>query len=350
MTEKSKASTLQAGSMDTMAIHTREQELSKRSTLRELAEPAALLAVLLLLIGIFTFLNPRFASVENMRNVLDQASIPMIIAVGVTLVILLGSIDLSVEGVMGASAMVFVLLSANTRGGTDFGIMSLLAAIATGVALGMLSGFVLTKIKVPSFVVTLGMWFVGLGVATLLYGTETIPFLTNEDVSGWSSALTLGLPNSFWAATFFVVLGVMVTSITRLGRVILAIGNNESIARTSGVRVDRIKIVVFAIAGGLSAVAGIIAAIKLGSGSPSVGVGNLFVAIPAVVIGGTALAGGKGGVLRTALGVLILTILNNGLILAGVSPNFQQGIAGSILIAAIVFAAISQRDRMRIAK
>jgi len=339
-----------SSSVDTTMIRTREQELSRRSKIRELAEPVALLVVLGVLVAVFTFLNPRFASVENMRNVLDQASIPMIIAVGVTLVILLGSIDLSVEGVMGASAMVFVLLSANTRAETDYGLLAPLAAISAGVALGALSGFVLTKIRVPSFVVTLGMWFVGLGVATLLYGTETIPFLANEEVSGWSSTLTLGLPNSFWAAVLIVVLGVVVMNISRFGRVIMAIGNNESIARTSGVRVDRIKIAVFAIAGALSAIAGIIAAIKLGSGSPSVGVGNLFVAIPAVVIGGTALAGGKGGVLRTALGVMILTVLNNGLILAGVSPNFQQGIAGTILIAAIVFAAYSQRDRLRIAK
>lgn len=337
-------------SLDTTAIRTREAEISKRSSLKSLAEPGALLTALLVLIVIFSFLNPRFASIENIRNVLDQASLPLIIGVGATLVILLGSIDLSVEGIMGSSAMVFVLLSANTRSETDFGIVAILAAIAAGIIFGILNGSIVTKIKVPSFVVTLGMWFVGLGVATVLYGTESIPFLTNKELSGWSSQLSLGLPNSFWLAVVVVLLGAILLAVTRLGRLVLAVGNNETIAKNNGVSVDRIKITIFAIAGALSAVAGIIAAIKLGSGSPSVGVGNLFVTIPAVVIGGTALAGGKGGVLRTALGVMILTVLNNGLILAGVSPNFQQGISGTILIVAIVFAAWSQRDRLRIAK
>ena len=194
------------------------------------------------------------------------------------------------------------------------------------------------------------MWFVGLGVATVMYGTDSIPFLTDNKVSGWGSQLTFGVPNSFLTAVVAVVFGIILLSVTRLGRSVLAVGNNEVIARNGGLKVDRVKITIFAIAGGLSAIAGIIACIKLGSGSPSVGLGSLFITIPAVVIGGTSLGGGKGGILRTTLGVILLTVLNNGLILAGVSPNFQSGIAGAILIVAIVFAAWSQRDRLRIAK
>ncbi len=324
--------------------------ISNRINWRRLAEPSALIATLFALIIIFSILNPRFASVENLRNLMDQAALPLIIGVGATLVILLGSIDLSIEGIMGSAGLAFVLLSANSRSESDFGLLALLAALLTGIIFGLLNGLIVTKVKVPSFVVTLGMWFVGLGFATVLYGTETIPVLTNPEVSSWSSTLTFGAPNSFWAAVFVVILGVITLILTKTGRSIMAIGNNEVIARNSGIRVDRIKITVFALAGLLSAVAGIIAAIKLGSGSPSVGLGSLFITIPAVVIGGTALAGGKGGVLRTALGVLLLTVLNNGLILAGVSPSFQSGLAGAILIAAIVFAAWSQRDRLRIAK
>ncbi len=324
--------------------------ISNRINWRRLAEPSALIATLFALIIIFSILNPRFASLENLRNLMDQAALPLIIGVGATLVILLGSIDLSIEGIMGSAGLAFVLLSANSRSDSDFGLLALLAALLTGIIFGLINGLIVTKVKVPSFVVTLGMWFVGLGFATVLYGTETIPVLSNPEVSGWSSTLTLGIPNSFWAAIFVVVLGVITLILTKTGRSIMAIGNNEIIARNSGIRVDRIKITVFALAGLLSAIAGVIAAIKLGSGSPSVGLGSLFITIPAVVIGGTALAGGKGGVLRTALGVLLLTVLNNGLILAGVSPSFQSGLAGAILIAAIVFAAWSQRDRLRIAK
>ena len=337
-------------SVDTAMIRIRENELSKRINWRRLAEPSALITTLFALILVFSILNPRFASVENLRNLMDQAALPLIIGVGATLVILLGSIDLSIEGIMGSAGLTFVLLSANSRSESDFGILALLAALVTGIIFGLINGLIVTKVKVPSFVVTLGMWFVGLGFATVLYGTETIPVLSNPEVSGWSSTLTFGVPNSFWAAVFVVFLGVVTLILTKTGRSIMAIGNNEVIARNSGISVDRIKITVFAIAGLLSAVAGIIAAIKLGSGSPSVGQGSLFITIPAVVIGGTALSGGKGGVLSTALGVLLLTVLNNGLILAGVSPSFQSGLAGAILIAAIVFAAWSQRDRLRIAK
>lgn len=336
--------------VDTAMIRVREREIAKPINWKRLAEPSSLIATLFALITIFAVLNPRFISVENLRNLLDQAALPLILGVGATLVILLGSIDLSIEGIMGSAAMTFVLLSANTRDSSDFGLLAILAAIVVGIIFGLLNGSIVTKVKVPSFVVTLGMWFVGLGVATVLYGTETIPFLTNKDLSSWSSTLSAGLPNSFWAAVVVVFLGIAFVGLTKTGRSVMAIGNNEVIARSAGLRVDRIKLAVFAIAGALSAVAGIIAAIKLGSGSPSVGLGSLFITIPAVVIGGTALAGGKGGVLSTTLGVFILTILNNGLILAGVSPNFQSGIAGAILIGAIVISAASQRDRLRIAK
>lgn len=346
-------------SVDTTVIRLRERHINKVAVLKKLTEPLALIATLVVLSVIFTILNPRFATPENFVNLLNQASLPLILGVGATLVILLGSIDLSIEGVMGASAMAFVLLSANTRGAgalghetanEGFGLLAVVVGVLVGVIFGSASGALVTKARVPSFVVTLGMWFFGLGFATVLFGTETIPFLSDPDVSGWASALTAGIPNSFWAAVVVVALGSAVLGLTRIGRSVLAIGNNESIAKNSGLKVDRIKIMIFALAGGLSGIGGIIAAIKLGSGSPQVGLGTLFTVIPAVVIGGTSLGGGRGGIMRTALAVLLLTVLNNGLILAGVSPNYQSGIAGAIVIAAIIFAASSQRDRLRIAK
>jgi len=130
----------------------------------------------------------------------------------------------------------------------------------------------------------------------------------------------------------------------------MAIGNNESIAKTTGLKINRVKIAIFTFAGALTGIAGIIAAIQLGSGSPDVGKGSLFVSVPAVVIGGTSLAGGRGGVLRTVLGVFLLTILNDGLIVVGVSANYQSGVAGVILIFAIVFALWSQRDKLGVSK
>ncbi len=309
------------------------------------------LGALVVLIGVFAALNPStFLTLANTRTVLDQASLPLIIGVGATLVILMGSIDLSVEGVMGAAGMTFVLLSANSRDTLDLGPWAIVVALGVGMGLGALSGLIHTRLKVPSFIVTLGVWFVGLGIATVLFGESAIPFLPDGGLKTWPSDRTLGLPNSFVLAALVVLAGVLVTGYTRFGRFAYAIGNSEEIARDNGVPVGRYKLYVFVAAGACSALAGVLATLQLGAGSATVGIGTLFVTIAAVVIGGTSLGGGKGGVLRTALGVMLLTILNNGLILSGVSPNIQSAVSGAVLVVAIVAAAWPNRGRLRIVK
>ena len=320
----------------------------RRVDLKSVGELAAFVVIVL----VFWALNPdTFVTAKNAQTILNQAALPLIIAVGATFVILMGSIDLSVEGVMGAAGMSFVLMSANSRGSHDYGVVTaLVVAVLVGAVLGLASGVIHTKLKVPSFIVTLGVWYVGLGIATLLFGTEQIPFLTDDGLKAWPSRVTLGLPNSFWLAVLIVVVGAAVARYTRLGRSAYAIGNSEPIALSNGVAVGRNKVVIFVIAGACSALAGVLASIQLGAGSATVGIGSLFLTIAAVVIGGTALSGGKGGVLRSALGVLLLTTLNNGLILSGVSPNIQSGVSGAILVAAIVVAAWPHRGRLRVSK
>lgn len=306
--------------------------------------------MLAVVIVVFSLLNSRFASIENLRNILVQASIPLIVVVGASLVILMGSIDLSVQGVMGAAGMAWILMSPNARGGADLGAWAWVIALGIGLFLGLLSGVIFTKFRVPSFVVTLGTWNIGVGVATILYGDSMLPSLTSVALEQWPTRLTLGLPNSFWVAAIVVLFGALLIGFTHLGRGILAIGNNEPTALVNGIPVMRIKIVAFAIAGLLSGLAGILATMELGSGSPGVGQGQLFTVIPAAVIGGTALSGGEGGMLRSALGVLLLIILNNGLVLAGVAPEYQSGVFGMILVVAIVAVAWSERDRLRVTK
>ena len=312
--------------------------------------PLGLIVAMAVLIVVFSVLNPRFGSLENLQNLLYQASVPLIIVVGTTLVIQMGSIDLSPEGVMGASGMTWILLSPNSRTALDYGAEAWVIALGLGLFLGLLTGVIYAKLKVPSFVVSLGTWYVGLGIAILLYGNGLLPSLTNEAVARWPSRLTLGLPNAFWLAALVLAAGVLISHYTRMGRGIMAIGNNETIARGSGMSVDRIKIAAFAIAGLLSGLAGILATMQLGSGSSDIGYGQLFIVIPAAVIAGTALGGGEGGVIHSALGVLLLILLNNGLVLAGVDPDYQSGVFGAILIAAIVAVAWPQRDRLKVAK
>jgi ribose transport system permease protein len=321
--------------------------LRRRVELKSVGEVGALVVIII----VFAVLNPgTFATIKNLQTILDQAAVPLIVGVGATMVILMGSIDLSVEGVMGAAGMTFVLLSANSRDTVDLGFLAVVVAILVGMALGLLSGLIHTRIKVPSFIVTLGVWYIGLGVATLLFGQAAIPTLNSESLKLWPSRHTLGLPRSFVLALVIIILGILITRFTRLGRNTYAIGNNEAIARDNGVPVARYKLYVFVLAGAASALAGVIGSMQLGTGSVTVGIGTLFLTIAAVVIGGTSLGGGKGGIARTVLGVFLLTTLNNGLILSGVSPNIQSAVSGAVLIAAIVVAAWPYRSRLRIVK
>lgn len=326
------------------------QASSRRSLLKSLTEPLSLLGALIVLVIIFSVLNPRFASLENLQNLLNQASLPLIIGIGATFVILIGSIDLSVEGVMAATGVTFVLMSANSRGGADLGIWAWLVPLALGTALGLASGLLYTKARIPSFLVTLGMWFVGLGIATVLYGTDAYPELSNDALTVWPATITWGLPNVFWVALILMIIAALTLRYTRFGRATLAIGNNEDIARSNGMPVTKHKIVIFIVAGVLSGLAGILAVMQMGGTSNNIGDGYLFITIPAVVIGGTALSGGKGGMLRTLLGIMLLMVLKNGLILAGVSPNFEEMVSGAILVIAIIAVAWSQRGRLRIEK
>lgn len=306
---------------------------------------------LALLVVIFAVLNPdSFPTVVNLQTILDQASTPLIIGVGATLVILLGCIDLSVEGLMSACGLTFVLLSANSRTDSDLGLWAIGVGVLAGALLGLANGLVHTVLKIPSFIVTLGMGFVGFGIATLLFGNEQLPFLADGGIKGWPTEKLLGLTHSFWLAALVVAIGVVVSRYTRLGRYTYAIGNNEHIARDNGVAVARYKVAVFTVAGACSGLAGVLATMQLGSAPARVGIGMLFLTIAAVVIGGTSLGGGKGGILRTTVGVLMLTVINNGLIHSGVSPNVQTAVSGGVLVVAIVMASWPHRSRLRIMK
>ena len=306
---------------------------------------------LVLLIIIFAVINPdSFPTVLNLQTVLDQASTPLIVGVGATLVILLGCIDLSVEGVMSSCGLVFVLLSANSRTSADLGMWAIVIGVLLGALLGLANGLVHTLFKIPSFIVTLGMGFVGFGIATLVFGSEQLPFLADGGIKEWPTEKFLGLTRSFWLAAAVVVIGVIVSRYTRLGRYTYAIGNNEHIARDSGVAVARYKVAVFAVAGACSGLAGVLTMMQLGSAPARIGIGVLFLTIAAVVIGGTSLGGGTGGILRTTVGVLMLTVINNGLIHSGVSPNVQTAVSGGVLVVAIIMASWPHRSRLRIMK
>ena len=309
------------------------------------------IAILLALILLFSALNPgAFPTVTNLNTILNNAAIPAVIGVGSSFVVLTGRIDLSIEGVMGAAGMIFVLLSANSRGTTDLGWLAYVLALGAGGIIGAATGLIHAWLKVPSFIVSLGIWYVGLGIAAVLFGYDMIPFLSNDAAVAWPSQTPLGVPNSFILALVVVALGFAVERYTRLGRFAYAIGNNEAVARVTGIPVARCVVILFALAGVCSALAGVMGSLALGAGAANVGVGMLFLTLAAMVIGGTPLSGGKGGVVRTLVGVLILSTLYNGLILAGVDPSIQSGVSGLVLVAAVITAGWSQRNRLRVFK
>ncbi len=328
----------------------RARSLGTRHRLGSLKGLGSWVATIVAVVIVFSLLNHRFASLENLRNILEQASVPFIIVVGTSFVILMGSIDLSVQGVMAATGMAWVLLVPNARSEYDLGAGAWVVALAAGLLLGLLTGVIYTKFRVPSFVVTLGTWNIGLGIATILYGDDLLPSITSEALAQWPTRMTLGLPNCFWLAAAVVAAGAALIHFTHLGREMLAIGDNEPMAVVNGIRVAHVKIAAFGLAGLTSGLAGILATMELGSGSPGVGAGQLFTVIPAAVIGGTALSGGEGGILRSAMGVLLLIVLNNGLVLAGVQPEYQSGVFGAVLLLTIIVVAWPKRDRLRIAK
>ncbi|WP_349039108.1 ABC transporter permease [Pseudotabrizicola sp. 4114] len=291
-----------------------------------------------------TFLTPT-----NLRTILDQSAVPVIIVCGLTFVILIGSIDLSTEGVLAASSLTFVLLSSNSRNAIDLGIGAFWVALGVGALFGLLSGLLQTRLRIPSFMVSLGLWFIGLGVGTVLYGSD-VPVLTSEESRNWVSASNLGVSNAVLLAAFMVAVSWIISGYTRMGRFAYAIGTNEAIARLNSIPVGRYKVLIFVYAGFCISVAAIIASCRLGVGTPDVGSGQLFLTTAAVIVGGTPLSGGRGGILQSVCGVFLLIVISNGLILIGASPITQQAMSGLIIVTAVVLTGYRQRDLLRVVK
>ncbi|MDZ5662662.1 ABC transporter permease [Nocardioides sp. S-58] len=312
---------------------------------RDAGPPIALVVI----VGIFSVLSPDFRTVGNVQNILDAAAVLAVVTCGISFVLMMGSIDLSVPGVMGASAIAVALLVANNRNGNDWGLLGVLVAVLLGSALGCLSGMALVTLKVPSFMTTLGVSAVGLGVATLLF-SGVQPNISDEMLRSWAVSRFLGLAYLTWIAVGCVLVGWLVQRYSRLGRYAYAIGGAEEVLSLSGVKVAPYKVAVFTLAGSFYGLAGVLVTSQLSAGLVQAGKGYDFAAITAAVVGGTLLTGGRGGVLHSAVGVLLVTVLTNGLVQIGVSPYWQGGVQGLIVVAAVSAAVIPQRRRNQVTK
>jgi ribose transport system permease protein len=314
----------------------------KKTSMRRLRAYAPVV-VLFALCVLIAFANPNFIETRNLIRIANAAAVPLTLAMGTTFIILMGSIDLSAEGAVAIAATTVVLIAANDSNANSFGWWAVLAAICASGLMGFLSGAIQTGLKIPSFMATLGAWFIGLGVSTYLLGGSAVR-LMDPALRGLALTRFLDLPLSVWIALGALAAAIFIQYFTRLGLHIVAIGGGEDLAELSGVNPRAVRIAAFTIAGFFYGVAGVLAAAQLGQSNSVIGDGRLFAAVTAVVVGGTALTGGEGGVVNTLVGVLIVTVLGNGMVLLGISPYVQQTVQGLMIIAAVALSL----DRLRL--
>ena len=301
-------------------------------------EYLGMLAVLALLVATFSVLTDHFFSVATLRMIAGDVPAAVIIAVGMTYVLIVAGIDLSVGSVLALSGGVLgvCLVQFSTGAAVAIG-----ACLLVGLVCGCINGLVTVAWRLPSFIVTLGMLEIVRGATYMVTQSRTqyiglpIEFIASSDTLGGS------LP--FLIAIAVVVIGQLVLSLTVFGRYMIAIGTNEEAVRLSGIDPRRVKLAVFAICGTLAALAAVVHTSRMASADPGAGGGFELQAIAAVVIGGTSLMGGRGSVVRSFFGVLIIAVLGAGLAQIGAGEPTKRVITGCVIVAAVILDHYRQR-------
>jgi ribose/xylose/arabinose/galactoside ABC-type transport system permease subunit len=295
------------------------------------ARESTLGGVVILLIVYLSWASPYFFTAGNLTVVGRQIGLALIISVGMTFVILIGGIDLSVGSVV---ALVSVLVGEFMVNLGISPIVAVILALVGGALVGLVNGSINAFMGIPSFVVTLGMLAVARGLSLGITSGSTISGFPSEFLFIGQGSY-LGIPIPVWVAAVVAIAAHFVLTHTTFGRHVYFVGSNEEAAKLSGIRVRRVKVSVFVIASTLAAVSGILETARLSVGQPAAGNGYELLAIGAAVIGGASLFGGVGGVLGTALGTSLLLLIQNALILLGISAYWQQVFSGVIIVGAV---------------
>ncbi|WP_226552636.1 MULTISPECIES: ABC transporter permease [Celeribacter] len=290
----------------------------------------AQLCALGVLIAFFTIQNPLFWTLANFQNIGMQSSVLLLVALAGTLVIMIGSIDLSVGATVVLATLV-TAISVDLYGS----VAAICIAIATGAVVGAVNGGLLVYLKVPSFLATLGMMSVLAGLAGHVSGGIAIIYQDWGYTDLINGSFIMGVPNVAAIALLTALLLTFVALRTKFGRYLYAIGGGEVVASNSGVPINRFKIKAFVVCGALCGLAGALLAGQVGAGTPAAGSSILLNSIAAIVMGGTALSGGVGGPHRTILGVLLIAILSNGMDVTGVGGFTQDIVKGLVIIVAV---------------
>lgn len=296
------------------------------------ADHAAVIGLVLLVV-VFSLLDPTFLTQGNIKSVLVAASILMVLTVGQAFVILTGGIDLSVASTMTLGVIAFGIAYSQGSGL----LVSCLAAVVAAALIGILNGFLIAKGRITDFVVTLGSLSVASGLALVLSDGKPTSITSAELIRfSTSSVWILGLP--FLVAVVIAVLAHVLLFHTRFGTHVLATGGSEEAAEATGIRTGRIKIAVYSISGLLAGVAAILLVARVGAAEPAANTTFLLNSVAAVVLGGVSLMGGRGNILGPIIGALLLTVLTNGLTLMNVSQFYQPLAVGIVVIAAAFLA------------
>ncbi|MBN1313733.1 MAG: ABC transporter permease [Anaerolineae bacterium] len=348
----------------------RSRRITQTDVMQFLLRGRAFIALILVLL-VFSILQPGFLGPDNVIIMVKHTAIWALLAIGMTFVILTGGIDLSVGSIVGLTGMIAGGLINEGIIIPQLGIaiyphtwMVLAISLLVGTLIGSVSGLVITRFKVAPFIATLGMLYVARGMAGLRNDGYTFPNLVGQPEYGNTGFEILGaghflgfnyageyvkLYYSIWILVAFALIAYFVTSRLPFGRHVYAIGGNENTAELSGVRVNRAKVIVYSISGFCAAMVGLIITSQLVAAHPRTGDTYELTAIAAVVLGGTSLDGGRGSILGTVIGALVITVLTDGLVTLGLSTFWQNVAKGAVIVAAVIIDQLQARWQEQIA-
>jgi ribose transport system permease protein len=289
-----------------------------------------ILIILLIMIISMSIARPVFLSSDNILNIARQISMVAIVGIGMTFVLIIGEIDLSVGHIACLSG---IIVSICLRAGMSI-FVSVIAAIATGLVLGLINGLVITYLSIPSFITTMGMDNIAYGIVLVITNAYPVTGLP-ESFKFLGRGYVGFIPFPVILMTICYVFAAIILKYVKFGRNMFAIGGNKEAAKLSGIAVEKNKVMIFAISGITAAFSGVILASRLFSGQPSSGNSFTMDAIASCVIGGTSTTGGKGRMWGTLIGALIMGIIDNGMTLLGISTNWQYIVKGAIIIIAV---------------
>lgn len=313
------------------------------SQIKGLIKRGTTLLILIGMVIVFSFVSPQFRSVVNILNIFEQNAVIGIIACGMAFMIIMGGFDLSVGSV---AALTGIVVATILRDSPNAFLIAILAGLATGGGVGLINGLLIAKVGINPFVTTLGMMVICRGLIFIIsLGKPIYGFPLYYNVIGMGKLGPIPIPMIIWGV--IVLVAHVVLKYIRFGQYVYAVGGSETVARLSGVRIERVKILTCMLNGILASLAGILLVFRVMAALPQAAVGYELTAIAAAVVGGCALGGGRGSVLGTVIGTLILGVIINGLHIIGVSAYWESAVTGVIILIAVGIDMVSRKAGRR---